>query len=271
MRNLLKADLKRMLRDKLFIIACIIGAGFALLTSLLYFALNSLVDSVSEMEILFEAKTTLGQGFAPLNNFGLALPIFICIILNKDFSYGTIRNKIVCGYSRAKIYLSLLISTSILMVSCILGYVIISFGTSTILLDYSATTTLIKDLGYICLTILLGAFGYILFASALTFLCTTMKNLGIAIVLYFGVSFLLTLIAAALSVTVMFLPNDMNIVKTIIDIICHLNIFYLFSNIIGAAHMYTIKEILYIIFVVIGSSSLITLLGIHMFNKKDLK
>lgn len=273
MTNLIKADLKRMFHDKLFMIACIIGAGFALMTSILYMALNNLVESVSEMQSVFSAKTTLAESFAPLSNFGLALPIFICIIINKDFSYGTIRNKIICGYSRTKIYLSILISTATLVLSCILGYTIISFGLSSVLLEYSTTTTFIQDIGYILLTILFGTLGYTLFACLITFFCVSMKNLGIAIVLYFGISFLFTVIATALSISNMFIPDkeSMDGVKTLIDILCHINIFYLFSSVIGYTDVYTVKEILYIIFDVVIFGSLTTLLGIYMFNKKNLK
>ena len=273
MRNLIKADLKRMFHDKLFMIVCIIGGGFALMTSLLYYFLNNLVSSVADMESIFNAKDTLAACFAPLSNFGLALPIFICIIINKDFSYGTIRNKIICGYSRSKIYISILISTATLVVSCILSYTLISFGLSSILLDYSLTTTFINDIGYILLTILFGTLGYTLIACLITFFCISMKNLGIAIVLYFGISFLFFVIATALNISNMFIPDkeSMGGIKTLIDILCHINIFYIFSNVIGYTDVYTAKEILYIVFDVLIFGSLTTLLGVYMFNKKNLK
>ncbi len=271
MINLLKADLKRMLRDKLFLITCIIGAGFALITGLLYFGLNSLIDSLEEGLLMFYAKDILAASFAPLSNFGLALPIFICIILNKDFSYGTIRNKIICGYSRTKIYLSLLISTILLMVTTILGYTVVNFGLSSLLLDYSITTTFAKDLEYILLTILFGVIGYILLASFVVFFSTTTKNGGLAIILYFGIAFLLTLISVACALSSSFLGDDMSFFKNIFEILCNINIFYLFNSVIGYVDVYHLKEILFIVFDVIIFGTLITLLGIKIFNKKDLK
>ncbi len=271
MVNLLKSDLKRMFKDKLFLITCIIGAGFGILTSLLYYGLNFLVDSIEEGMAMFYAKDALAASFAPLNNFGFILPIFICIILNKDFSYGTIRNKIISGHSRTNIYLSLLISTSLLMLATILGYTIINFGVSSILLDYSITTTFSKDIGYILLTILFGLIGYILFSALIVFFCTSMKNAGLAIVLYFGISFFLTIAALAFSISIPMIDEKMSFLKDFLDVLCNLNIFYLFNNIIGYVDAYEVKEILYIVLDVVVFGGLVSMLGILLFNKKDLK
>lgn len=272
MRNLLSSDLKRMFKDKLFLIACIIGAGLALLTTLLYFGLNSLLSAVGEESfVIFYAKDILGASFAPLSNFGLALPIFICIIINKDFSYGTVRNKIICGHSRISIYISLLISTIILMSICIFGYVLVGFGLSSLLLEYSAITTFVNDIGYICLTILFGLIGYILLACIIVFFSTVMKNIGLAIVTYFGFSFLLTILATVLSIGSSFMPANNEVLITIMEVLSNINIFYLFSNVIGYVESYSIANILYIILDVIILGSLVTFLGIILFKKKDLK
>ncbi len=271
MRSLLKADLRRMLKDKLFFIACIIGAGFALLSSVLYLGLNAIVSSVEDGMPLFYAKDSLAQSFAPLNNFGIAIPIFICIIINKDFSYGTIRNKIICGHSRAKIYLSLFISSTLLTLALILGYTIVSFGVSSILLDYSYTTTFLDDIGYILATIAFGVLGYILLSSFIVFFCTTMKNVGLAIILYMGIAFFLTLAATALFVCQEMLPQDKKFLSPIIDFLCNINIFYLFSNVIGMIDTYTLKEVLYILLDTVIFGSAVTALGIFIFKKKNLK
>ena len=102
MKELLKTDLRRMLKDKLFLVAIFIGLGLALFTPLIYKVLVLVLEEAAEMEdifgMLFTAKGILGTSFAPLNNFGLILPVFLAIIIYKDFSYGTIRNKIISGW-----------------------------------------------------------------------------------------------------------------------------------------------------------------------------
>ena len=53
MRELLKTDLRRIIKDKLFLIVCIVGAGFALFTPFLYKGLSLLVGIEDELLGLF--------------------------------------------------------------------------------------------------------------------------------------------------------------------------------------------------------------------------
>ena len=54
MLNLLKTDLKRVCKDKLFLILCIIAAAFAIFNPLVYKLLFAMVDMVEEVD--FEQK-----------------------------------------------------------------------------------------------------------------------------------------------------------------------------------------------------------------------
>ena len=117
MIDLLKADLKRAVKDKLFIVLSIIAVVFAFITPLLYKFIFEImevdVESMQELDIIsgtINAKAMFFGAFSLGNNFGLILPLFVAIIICKDFSSGTIRNKIICGKSRASIYFSLLIT-----------------------------------------------------------------------------------------------------------------------------------------------------------------
>ena len=51
MRNLLKADLKRAWKDKLFVVLCILAAVFAVSTPLLYKAIFSFMDMEELLEM----------------------------------------------------------------------------------------------------------------------------------------------------------------------------------------------------------------------------
>ena len=118
MINLLKVDLKRILKDKLLVIVCIIALVMSLFTPLL---LKGLLVLGLDMEwISSKEGVALGffsNAFSASSNIGLILPIFIAIIINKDFTYGTIRNKIICGNKRSTIFLSMFISSAIITVA----------------------------------------------------------------------------------------------------------------------------------------------------------
>lgn len=276
MRDLLKTDLKRMIKDKLFLIAAIIGLGFAVTTPLLYKGLILLLDDQAGMEMfgfMFTSKSILGTSFSPMSNYGLILPVLLGIVIYKDFSYGTIRNKIISGKSRISIYLSLLISSTVLMLICILGYTLIQFSLSSLLLEYSPNISFIKDIPFILLTILFGTLCYVFITALIVFLCTKLKNVGIAIVLYFGIVFLLTILATIFNMafTAIETMDGNKVLIGLFETLCNINVFYYLGNVIGIAESYTNSDIIFIIIDTIVYSGLITLLGILLFRKKDLK
>ena len=52
------------------------------------------MEDMPELDMLgisFTAKSIFFGAFSPNNNFGLMLPVFISIIIFKDFSYGCYR------------------------------------------------------------------------------------------------------------------------------------------------------------------------------------
>ena len=110
MLRLLKTDLLRVIKDKLFIVVCILCVGFALFTPTIYKLLELLLTE-DEADILFgslfQAKDIFYASFSLTNNFGLILPILLSIIICKDFTYGTVRNKIICGHSRTNVFFSI--------------------------------------------------------------------------------------------------------------------------------------------------------------------
>ena len=275
MGTLLKADLKRMFTDKLFMIACIIGAGLSLMTPILYAALGSLIGP-EEMELvgdIFNSKSILTSSFAPLNNFGLILPIFLGIIINKDFSNGTIRNKIICGKPRYQIYLSIFISSIIVMIVAILGYAIIGFGLGAFVVDYSSTVTLLEDIGFILLTLLFGALSYAVLGGLIAFLFTNTKNIGLGMVFYFASAFVLTLLATIFVFAIDYLTvtnGDASLIR-LFEFLCNINIFYVIDHLIATATSYSIENIIWIVVDVLIYVSLLCGFGIIIFKKKDLK
>ena len=137
MVDLLKADLKRALKDKLLIVLLIISGVFAVTTPLLYKGMYMLLDIEGMVELeafglAMSAKSMFFSSFSLGNNFGLILPILVAIILCKDFGQGTLRNKVICGKSRTSIYFSLLLTCGIIMWGMILAHALITLLVSSV-------------------------------------------------------------------------------------------------------------------------------------------
>ena len=99
MTELLKIDFRRVLKDKLLIVVGILAATFALITPILYVVLFGSQDMMDDPMIanLITAKSQFFQNFSMGNNLGLIAPVLLAIVLCKDFSFGTVRNKIIAG------------------------------------------------------------------------------------------------------------------------------------------------------------------------------
>ena len=270
MTRLLKADFKRFFKDKLFLIALIIAGAFAISTPLLYKVLFSFLTgkNMSELGMILDVKYMFFAAFSLTNNLGLIAPIFILIIIGKDFSFGTIRNKIIKGHSRISIFLSIFIVSS-----SIISLIMFSYAAVNGLLTLALFSDLIgkvtaKEVGYFILSLLLELLVLISIAAFISLLATCMKNSGIAIVFYAAIILGSVAIHTALQMAVMFIEND--IIVKLIETITLLNVFS-HTSIIGLGTTYPSKEL----FLIILSNLLFIAgcngLGILVFNKKDLK
>lgn len=271
MLNLLKVDFKRVLKDKLFMIVCFIGLGFALFTPLLYKSLFSSLGVEEAIDILFSAKGILFNCFSLTNNFGLILPIFISIILLKDFSNGTIRNKIINGHKRSNIFLSTFIVCSTVFCGLILAYGLTSFFFALILgFNYSDNISFGNDLGYFFLSLLFICLIYIFISAYISWLTVSTKSVGLTIVLYF-----VTIIVMTILLTILQLFGSLDLVSKsstkVIKFVLDTNPFHLVANVIGKKTSYTLPQALKIILPTILASCSMVLFGISAIRKKDIK
>ena len=121
MINLLKSNFYRVKKIKSFLIILFL---FTIFYIMLYFNnyTPNCVNCPNQLGEVFFDYTFL---------ICLLTPIFICIFINSDYNNGTIRNKIISGYSKTNIYLANLITTILVsllyMVIAILTLTIISF------------------------------------------------------------------------------------------------------------------------------------------------
>ena len=273
MLNLIRADLKRVVKDKLFLICSIIALAFAIINPLLYEVLFSMAGAneqqLAMLGVLPTAKSLFFQSFLPGNNFGLIMPILLGIVLCKDFSYGTIRNKLIAGHSRAKVFLSMLITCIITMCGIMLVQGIVTLGISLIFYEYSTVAFSLAEFGYVLISLLFEILIYITISAILCFLCVFMKNSGVCAVVYIAIAFLLSIIGGVFLITTSLVSPEKKALIDLLDFLAKSNIFS--TTIVGAGTSYSLKEVLYILIPNIVSSALLITFGILVFNKKDLK
>ncbi len=270
MRNLYIMDVKRILKDKLFFVTFILAVVFAVINPLLNKLLFGLID-MEEMvgELLgMNAKSMFFSAFAPGDNLGLIMPILIAIIVCKDFSQGTVRNKIISGKSRTKIYISHLLASATVMCVLMLLHALLTLGVSLLFFSYQETAFTINDLGYLMVSILFELLVYVAVSAIVTFIATLAKNMGVCIVLYLAVAMGLAIIGAITLMVGMFLDPTSKY-YTLFEIVNALNIYT--STQIGGGVTYSFKEVAYILISPIVITAGATALGIVKFKRKNLK
>lgn len=117
MLNIIRASLFKLFRDRTFQVTAIIGVVIAALT----LGVNALVQTANGHTFFLSALT-------PGSNFGLTIPINLIVFTVGEFTFGTIRNKIIAGLNKTKIYFGLFITG--LVFTFILGgaYALILIG-----------------------------------------------------------------------------------------------------------------------------------------------
>lgn len=276
MAKLLFIDLKRIVKDKLFLVSCIIGSVFAFITPLLYKLIFETleIDNTGLMSSLFTPTSMFFQCFSLSNNFGIIMPVFILIILFKDFSFGTIRNKIISGNSRNKIYFSNLLATFIIISLLLFCHALITGILSLALFPSSANEINGEFIKYFALSLLFEILVLVFVSSLISFINVFAKNIGLSIILYVAVLLVSTIISSILSVGVQIYEFSTNVDENILNVLrffLNINIFYTNTSIIGIVESYENYQIVYILLSTILFSGMFVGLSLLAFNKKDIK
>lgn len=274
MTELLRVDLRRILKDKLLLVVIILTVVFALSTPLLYALIFSSGEFANDPMLanLISAKALFFSNFSLGNNLGLLAPVLLAIVLCKDFSFGTVRNKIIVGKSRSAMFLSMFISCAVVLTGVILLGAFLSLLTSLCFFDYQATPFTAADFGYFVVSLVFDVLVLIFASALLSCLCACAKNVGIAIVLYVGFTLLLVMIGSILQVVIMVLeayPEYKTLLK-ILQVAERLNV-GMAVNYIGAGTSYTVEDVLYLTLPpLVGTAGFLSL-GLYSFNRKNLK
>jgi ABC-type transport system involved in multi-copper enzyme maturation permease subunit len=223
------------------------------------------IDTHTASMLGFTAKSTFfSSAMAPGRDFGFILPVLLVIVLCKDFSQGTVRNKLIAGYSRTSVFLSLFFTTATYLCGFVLASGLASLGVSLIFFEYQAEPFVLADLGYFLLSIMLYIIVYVFLAALLSFLCVAMKNAGLTLVVYLAVNFAFSLIGGIVSMVYMFDEAPSVLLK-------FLRNSNPFVPIIGSASSYELAEVVQILALPVLLGALFVFLGIRVFGKKDLK
>ena len=270
MLNLYKTDLKRILRDRLFIIVLIIAGVYAAFSPLLFYALFKFigVEDMGMVSFVANGKSLFLQAFLPGGDVGMILPVLISAAICKEFSHGTVRNKIISGHSRTNIFFSTYFASATVITSVMLAYALLTLGTSLIFMEYQPTPFTSSDFGYLMLSILFEVLIYLAISALTCFVLVLTRNIGLCIVGYIAICFLFTIIGSIVQSVFMFtLPEDTG--YALLKFLNYTNIFT--SDLILTSTSYSLESTLYAIIppVVLAAASLF--FGNLIFSKADLK
>ena len=191
MINLLRADFFRVIRTKLVYISLIVAVALPFfingVTYLTYAATASMVPPEEATAITGLGDSMFNQTFSPLMSFSFVFAVFPVIVIMMDFGNGTIRNKVIHGYSRHQIFAAhfivsllyallltaLFVGTNVLCSTCMLG---ISKIPAEMISTYVAY-------------FLIGFLGVLLIASIGSGLALSLTNAGAIVLTIFAVLF----------------------------------------------------------------------------------
>jgi hypothetical protein len=258
MKNLLKADYYKLFKSKMTYILIIICALLSIFTLLLEVFLKFVIKELdADFPLSIEGRSIMFGTLSLTNNTGLLIIIFVGIFTLTDIKHGTIRNKILCGENRIKIYLShLIVSSTMCLIASIISFLILAIGGIAIF-GYGPVFNGEEALNFIrCSAI--GIVSYIFVASVSTFFALLTKSTPLTIILTLAILLGLSIISAiSFSLPTKF-KSSFYIVPTYATTIA--------SQGYVSAEVFTYGIISLIVFIAIN-----TILGIYFFRKIDVK
>ncbi len=162
MIKLLNAGFTRLKKDKLFWGLTVAVIGFALI--MLYNAYSDMLEYGGNVSVD-------GYFFNVGMLIGFAIAIFASVYLGNEYSNGTLRNKIVMGHNRIKIYLSNLIIVSVISV-----FWVLLFDFITACIGIPLFGNIQMDIGKFLLLFVVVLSFSIAFASIFTFIAMVCSN-----------------------------------------------------------------------------------------------
>jgi len=179
MLNLIKLDFKRFIRDKSLIVLGAMIVVFAVFTDVILRVVTNMPEFTEMTGISFGPKEIVLNALSPSSDIGLMIPIFMAMIIIKDFKQGTVRNKLIIGKPRSLVFISDWIVAVIVGTCAYLLYAFINMGLGIAL--FGGLDAVEGGVGGLITRVLLAALVYTVFISAIVFLACSIRNLGITI------------------------------------------------------------------------------------------
>lgn len=223
MGNLLKAFFFKLRRDLTFRITLFIGLGLAVFMTGIYLLIDIGLNEALKTGFIFcTGQSMLITTLNPCQNFGLAVPINLITFIVLEFTSGTIRNKIITGNSKSKIYFSLFLSGIIFTFILITAYVGLCVGVASMIGHFDVNGNVFATLGtghvtpeFIWKIIVLGVLAYIVITAATVFFATLFRNIGPCIPIV-----LILLMACYLSATIINVVGMTGLDNDVLTFIC---------------------------------------------------
>lgn len=185
MLNLFKAFLFKLTKDLTFRITLLVGLGIAIFTAAIFYFLNFITEG--EVNLL-TGENMLIISLSPTQNFGLAIPINLITFTVIEFNHGSIRNKIIAGNSKSKIYGSLFISGLVFSLSLIIIYALVCFGLGTMFGGFNLSNgrggilgTATIDATYLFRMVIVGLISYVSITAFSILFSTLFRQIGATI------------------------------------------------------------------------------------------
>lgn len=203
MKNLLKADFYRLSKNKLVYISLIVSLVLPFLISGMIFGVKEFLKSIGDdsssalYDLVLNSHAIVSTTFSFANNFGIVLPVFATTIIIADITSGTIRNKLILGYNRHKIFFSHFIVTLTYCLTLIIVYTSMTalssslfLGTGTISQEHATSLVYFY---------ILGVISYVMVSAFATFLSlSTFSGVGsviLTVAFCMGIGLISTLFA----------------------------------------------------------------------------
>ena len=202
MKRLLKADIYRVLKSRLTLVALILVLAFPVLVVSLYAAIRAISGigaDADELDFIINANSVIGSVYSLTSNIGLVLPAFAGILVCLDISNGTLRNKVIAGNRRSEIYLSHLIVSVLFSVIMITIYAVMTAGLALLFFPFKTNPSqnLATELLYFIAN---GTMTFIFIATFSTMLAMTLRSVAPTIIFTIVLSIVLMVISSVLMV-----------------------------------------------------------------------
>lgn len=186
MADLFRAFFFKLRKDLTFRITLIVGAALAFLLMIIFLLIEHFIPEIGGQ--ICTGQTMYLVSFAPTSNFGLAIPINLVTFTVLEFTHGVIRNKIVAGNSKFKIYLGLFLSGLVFALTLLLVYTGLCTLLGTICGGFDSHGIALSGLSssgvgqvspeFLGKTLLVAIVTYVSITAFTIFISTLLRNVG---------------------------------------------------------------------------------------------